>query len=95
MGKLVVIFNVPGMTQPKYQEILSDLVASGAGHPPGRMSHLASTNNDGMIVVDTFDSQASFEAFGKTLMPILGKHGVKPPALQVLPVVNEIFPPGK
>ena len=95
MSKIAVLFNVPTMKAAAYRQVLKDLEASGAGHPPGRLSHIATNDEQGMVVLDTYDSIESFQQFGETLIPILIKNGITPPNPKVLPVENEIYPPGK
>ena len=47
--------------------------------------------SDGLIqVLDVWDSQESFEAFGATLLPILAEAGVDPGEPMVTPVHNII-----
>ena len=95
MSKIVAVFNVPDMTATSYRQVMRDLNASGAEHPPGRLSHLASNTEKGMIVVDTYDGVESLQRFGETLMPILVKNGVTPPKPDVAFIENEVVPPGK
>jgi hypothetical protein len=75
---LCIYFPVEGMTADKYDEVNADLQDAGAGSPPGRSYHVAFKMGDGLQVVDVWDSQEDFDAFGQTLMPILGKHGIDP-----------------
>jgi hypothetical protein len=92
MSKIAVIFNVHTMPG-SYHQVIKDLEEVGAGHPHGRLSHIATTSDNGMIVVDTYDSMESFQHFGETLAPLLEKNGIAPPDIQVLPIENEIYPP--
>jgi hypothetical protein len=41
-----------------------------------------------MMVFDVWDSQAEFDAFGATLMPILQEIGVDPGQPDVMPIHN-------
>jgi hypothetical protein len=75
---LCVYFPVEGMGADKYDEIIRRLEAAGAGSPAGRSYHVAFKMGDGIQVVDVWDSQESFDAFGETLMPILSELGVDP-----------------
>ena len=73
-----------------YDETISRLEAAGAGAPAGRLYH-AALEADGQIqVFDVWDSQESFEAFGATLLPIMGALGADPGQPQVSPVHNII-----
>ena len=95
MNKIAAIFRVPDMSPKQYHQVMIDLEKSGTGHPPGRLSHVATNADKGMIVVDTYDSPASLQSFGATLMPILVKNGVTPPQPDVFPIENEVVPPGR
>jgi hypothetical protein len=65
-----------GFTPDKYDEAIKKLEAAGAGAPKGRLNHFALESDGTIQVFDVWDSQADFEAFGETLMPILGEIGV-------------------
>jgi hypothetical protein len=81
-------FTPSGFTPAKYDDALARLEAAGAGAPAGRLYH-AALESDGLIqVFDVWESQESFEAFGQTLLPIMGELGVDPGQPQVAPVRN-------
>ena len=83
-------FTPSSFTPERYDEALKKLDAAGAGAPPGRLYHVA-MEADGMIqVFDIWDSQESFDAFGKTLMPILNEVGLDPGKPDVMPIHNMI-----
>ena len=93
MGKkIVAIFRVPDMTSESYYQILKDLEANGLAHPTGRLSHVATSGDSGMVVIDTYDSQEALQRFGDGLMPILAKNGVTPPQPEVTVIENEVTP---
>lgn len=83
---IVVKFSVSGMSLEKYETVLSRLEAAGAGAPPGRLHHVSYGKRDSVQVIDVYDSSQSFEAFGKTLVPILQKLEIN-----VQPEVHEAF----
>ena len=87
---LGIYFPVEGMSADTYDEVIRRLDDAGAGAPAGRMYHFAFEVHGGIHVFDVFDSQESFEAFGQTLMPILGELGVKPPEPSISPMHNII-----
>ena len=68
---LIVHFTPKGMNDTKYAEILRRLDAAGAGAPAGRLHHVCYGPKDALLVIDVYDTQANFEAFGKLLVPIL------------------------
>jgi hypothetical protein len=86
-----------GMTADKYKENLELLRQAGLYHPPGRSFHAAFGPSDKLMVFDVWNSQAAFEQFGKTLMPILQQLGVDPGQLNVgvHEIHNVIKPPAK
>jgi hypothetical protein len=83
-------FRPSSFTPARYDDAISRLEAAGAGAPAGRRYHVA-LEADGLIqVFDIWDSQESFEAFGKTLLPIMAEVGADPGEPQVFPVHNII-----
>ena len=88
---ICVYFPVQGMSTDKYDDILSKLEAAGQAAPAGRTYHVAFEGENGLQVVDVWDSQETFDAFGETLMPILAEVGVDPGDPMVAPVHNVII----
>jgi hypothetical protein len=74
----------------KYEEALSQLEAAGAGAPEGRTYHVALEMDGEINVFDVWESQATFDAFGATLMPILTALGVDPGTPMIATVHNII-----
>jgi quinol monooxygenase YgiN len=74
----------------KYQEALRQLEAAGAGAPEGRSYHVALESEGEINVFDVWESQAAFDAFGVTLMPILNGLGVDPGTPMVAEIHNVI-----
>ena len=74
----------------KYDEAITQLEAAGAGAPEGRTYHVALETDGEINVFDVWESQAAFDAFGATLMPILTGLGVDPGTPMVAPVRNVI-----
>ena len=95
MNKIAAIFRTPDMSPKQYHQVMIDLDKSGASHPQGRLSHIASNAEKGMVVIDTYDSPESLQSFGATLMPILVKNGVTPPQPEVVFIENEVIAPGR
>jgi hypothetical protein len=63
------------LTTQQYDEIWRQLREAKADHPNGRLSHVGFERGGTMSVVDVWDSRETFEAFGATLMPIIGAVG--------------------
>jgi hypothetical protein len=74
----------------QYDEAIKQLEAAGAGAPAGRTHHVALETDGQINVFDIWDSQASFDAFGATLMPILTGLGADPGTPMVAHVHNII-----
>jgi len=74
---LGIYFIHGGFTPEKYGEAITKLDAAGAGAPKGRTYHVALESNGEIQVFDIWESQAAFDAFGATLMPILAELGVE------------------
>lgn len=79
-----------GFTQEKYDTTLGQLEEAGAGAPDGRISHVALETDGEIQVFDIWESQAAFEAFGATLLPILSAAGIELNEPMVARVHNEI-----
>ena len=75
MEKVVVHFDMPGMTSSQYDQIWQDLRAMGHENPKGLVYHVGAATANGWMVVDVWESAGHFNEFGKTLMPILVKNG--------------------
>ena len=86
-----IYFRVQGMTADTYDDVIEQLDDAGQGAPAGRTYHVAFGEQDGLHVFDVWDSQEAFEAFGETLMPILGAAGVDPGEPMISPVHNSII----
>jgi hypothetical protein len=66
-----------GFTPDKYNVVIKQLEAAGAGAPQGRSMHVALESNGEIQVFDVWDSQEEFDAFGETLIPILTDAGIE------------------
>ncbi len=87
---LGIYFVNPGFTPEKYESTIKQLEAAGAGSPKGRSFHVALESDGQIQVFDIWESQADFDAFGSTLMPILNGLGVEVPEPMVATVHNVI-----
>ena len=90
-----IYFSPAAMSAAKYDECIKLLKKAGAGNPPGRSYHAAFGTNDKLMVFDIWTSQAAFDKFGKTLMPILHQLGIDPGQPAVMPVHKVIVPAAK
>jgi hypothetical protein len=87
---LGIYFVHQGFTPEKYESAIKQLEAAGAGAPKGRTYHVALESDGAIQVFDIWESQADFDEFGKTLVPILAELGVELNAPMVANVHNVI-----
>ena len=90
-----IYFGVTGLSTTTYNECIVQLRKAGAGHPAGRSYHVSFGPPDKLMVFDVWSSQAAFDKFGKTLMPILASMGAQPDPPQIMPIHKVIVPPAK
>jgi hypothetical protein len=74
---LGIYFAHVGFTPEKYDKVLKQLDDAGAGAPKGRTLHVALESDGQIQVFDVWESQAEFDAFGATLIPVLTAAGVE------------------
>jgi hypothetical protein len=87
-----IYFAPAAMSAAQYDECIKLLRKAGAGNPPGRSYHASFGPADKIAVFDVWTSQAAFDRFGKTLMPILEQLGVDPGQPAVMPIRKVIVP---
>ena len=85
-----VSFSPVSMNTAKYDEVIRQLEAAGAGAPAGRLYHACYGAPDNLQVFDVWDSMESFDVFGQTLRPILQQVGVDPGTPSVQEIHNLI-----
>ena len=85
-----VYFSPESVNTKQYDEVINQLDAAGASRPTGRSHHSAFGPPDHLMVFEVWDSQADFDAFGTTLMPILAKNGINPGQPSIMPIHNVI-----
>jgi len=86
----VLRFTPTGLTAAKYDEVIKQLDAAGAGAPKGRSYHVCFGDPNNLFVSDIWDNMEDFQAFGKTLLPIMQSMGLDAGQPVVLPVHNII-----
>ena len=87
-----VYFAPAAMSAAQYDECIKLLKKAGAGNPTGRSYHAAFGPKDKLMVFDVWTSQAAFDKFGKTLMPILQSLGIDSTPPQIMPMHKVILP---
>jgi hypothetical protein len=90
---LGIYFAQSGLDVEKYNECIKRLKKAGTAHPAGRSYHSCFGPPDKLMIFDVWTSQAAFDRFGKTLMPILQQLGAEPGAPSVMQIHNVIKPP--
>ena len=88
-----VYFSPAAMSAAQYDECITLLRQAGAGHPAGRTYHACFGGGDKLSVFDIWTSQAAFDKFGKTLMPILTQIGIDTGPPQIVPIHRIITRP--
>ena len=86
----VLHFRPAGFPLAKYNEVIKQLEAAGAGSPKGRSYHVCYGNPDSVQVTDVWDNMDDFQAFGKTLVPIMNSLGADPGQPEIQEVNNII-----
>jgi hypothetical protein len=90
-----VYFSPAAMSAAQYDECIKLLRKAGAGNPAGRSYHSSFGSKDKLMVFDVWTSQAAFDKFGKTLMPILQQIGLDPGQPNVMEMHKVIVPAPK
>jgi hypothetical protein len=90
-----VYFSPAAMSAEKYDECMKSLRKAGASNPAGRTYHASFGPSDKLMVFDVWTSQAAFDKFGKTLMPILQQLGIDPGQPNVMPMHKVVLPVAK
>jgi hypothetical protein len=88
-----IYFAPAAFSAAQYGECITLLRKAGAAHPKGRTYHASFGPADKLMVFDIWTSQAAFDKFGQTLLPILQQLGVDVGKPQVMPVHKIIVPP--
>ncbi len=85
---VAVLFNPPAMSAEQYDEVTKRLEAADAGAPAGRVYHVCFGPSDKLRVFDLWDSEDNFDAFSRTLQPILDELGINSAEPEVFDVHN-------
>ena len=88
---VVIKFKHEGFPVSKYNEAIKKLQTSGEGSPKGRSYHVCYGDKNEVDILDIWESMEDFEAFGKTLVPILTSLGVnlgKPDIQEIYGVIK-------
>ena len=67
----------PNVTTDQYDETIRRLEKAGDWLPDGLEYHVAFRSNGNLRVSEIWDSREQFDAFGKSLMPVLSDVGIE------------------
>jgi len=73
---IVIKFKHKGFTAAKYNQAIKQLQQAELGSPKGRSYHVSYGDSNEVDIFDVWESMEEFEAFGKTLVPILTSLGI-------------------
>ncbi len=76
---IIVHFDVKGMSEAQYDQIIAGLDKAGQLDNPARMYHVAYKTAEGIKVLDVWSDAEAFAAAGQVLGPIIISTGVTPP----------------
>ena len=86
MKKVLVNFEIPNFTPDQYDKVWDELRRTGHESPQGLITHAGAQSDRAFVVFDVWESEEAFREFGKTLMPLLTKHGVTQVQPRILPL---------
>jgi len=72
---IVAIFEFPGASVEKYEKIL-EVGGPAILAQPSRIHHVCYRTNDGFTVVDVWEDEESFAAFGELIAPAIQAAGL-------------------
>src|SRR5438045_1314230 len=82
---------MPGVTPAMYDRVNEELGITQDNLPQGLISHNAGTTDEGLFVVDVWESKDAFERFARErVAPVLERMGAPQIEPRVLPVHNLI-----
>ena len=87
---IVAMFEITDFTNEKYAKVLTDLEAAGLGKPDGRISHMAAAMEQGIMIVDQWESEAKLGKFAETLVPLIIAAGATPVEPRILQIHNTL-----
>ncbi|MFJ8664306.1 hypothetical protein [Streptomyces sp. NPDC093600] len=73
---VIVVIEMPGVTQEQYEENSEKLTGAPWWPAEGFIAHAGGKTDDGWIVVDLWESADAFRAFSEKALPILESSGM-------------------
>jgi hypothetical protein len=74
---IVVVFDFPGEDIAKYHQVFK-LGGPAVNAQPSRFDHICYRTDSGFTVIDVWEDEASFSAFGSVIGPALAGAGLDP-----------------
>jgi hypothetical protein len=71
-----VVFEGPGVTAEQYDQVCREANISQENVPDGLIYHSAFLTDSGFMVVDVWESEDKFRAFGAHLAPAMERAGI-------------------
>ena len=87
---ITAIFEGADFSRQQYDQTVRGLEAIGLGVPNGRRHHQAAAMENGMYIVDIWESEELLGAFAEKLIPIIIEAGGTPPEPRILQLHNTI-----
>ncbi|HXY86316.1 MAG TPA: hypothetical protein VEH52_12620 [Gaiellaceae bacterium] len=90
---IIVVMELPGATPADYDRVNEVMGIHGDDNAPeGLISHIAGVTDDGMLIVDVWDSEESFDRFfaDERVGKAIEETGVQPREPRLVPVHNMI-----
>ena len=87
---ITVLFTPRSLNASQYDESVKQLENAGAGVPRGRLYNVCFGTGTSLRVMEVWESQDAFNAFGPTLVPILQQVGIDPGQPDISEVHNSI-----
>lgn len=72
---IVAVFEFPGESLDKYRKVF-EVGGRPITHQPSRRSHICYEHDGGFTVVDVWEDEASFAAFGEVIGPATAEAGL-------------------
>ena len=87
---VVLVIDVPDATIEQYETVMQQLDESGGRLGDGQTYHAAGPTDDGIVVVDVWNSREDFDSFfGGRLGEAVQAAGVPEPQIREIPLHNE------
>src|SRR5205807_8596411 len=89
---VLVIADIPGATVEQYEAVSRAIGFRDPGFeaPAGLISHTTGVDDEGVLIVDVWESAEDFERLMKQAVPAMQEVGVTPMEPRILPVHNRI-----